>query len=262
VISFTGSTPVGRNIAELAAKAPIIKRVDLELGGNAPFVVLADADLDQAIEAAVFGKFLHQGQICIAINRIIVEEAVYHTFIERFAARVARLKTGDPSDSETMVGPIINNSQLRKLMERIGRAREDGAKQVLGGEPDGLVLPPHIFVNVTNQMELAAEEIFGPVAPILQVGSAEEVLAVANETSFGLSSAVFTRDVHRGMHFAQRMQVGMAHVNDQPVIVCRPVRLAARRTPASAGSTAPRRCRRMMRGSDSRGQGGRRTRSR
>jgi aldehyde dehydrogenase (NAD+) len=97
----------------------------------------------QAIEAAVFGKFLHQGQICIAINRIIVEEAVYHTFVERFAARVARLKTGDPSDSETMVGPIINNSQLRKLMERIGRAREDGAKQVLGGEPDGLVLPPH-----------------------------------------------------------------------------------------------------------------------
>jgi aldehyde dehydrogenase (NAD+) len=218
VISFTGSTPVGRNIAELAARAPIIKRLDLELGGNAPFVVLADADLDQAIEAAVFGKFLHQGQICIAINRIIVEEAVYHTFVDRFAARVARLKTGDPSDGDTVLGPIINNSQLRKLMRRICRAREDGAKQVLGGEPDGLLLPPHVFVNVTNRMELAADEIFGPVAPILRVSSAEEALTVANETSFGLSGAVFTRDVHRGVHFAERMQVGMAHVNDQPVI--------------------------------------------
>ena len=218
VISFTGSTPVGRNIAELAAKAPILKRVDLELGGNAPFVVLADADLDQAVEAAVFGKFLHQGQICIAINRIILEDAVYHTFVDRFAERVSRLKIGDPSDSDTMVGPIINNAQLRKLMERIRRAREDGAKQVLGGEADGLVLPPHVFVNVSNRTELAAEEIFGPVAPILRVGSAEEALTVANETSFGLSGAVFTRDVHRGVHFAERMQVGMAHVNDQPVI--------------------------------------------
>jgi acyl-CoA reductase-like NAD-dependent aldehyde dehydrogenase len=218
VISFTGSTPVGRNIAELAAKAPILKRVDLELGGNAPFVVLADADLDQAIEAAVFGKFLHQGQICIAINRIIVEEAPYHTFLDRFSERVGRLKAGDPNDSETMVGPIINNSQLRKLTQRIRRAREDGAKQVLGGEPEGRVLPPHVFVNVTNRMELAAEEIFGPVVPILRVSSAEEALAVANDTSFGLSGAVFTRDVHRGVHFAERMQVGMAHVNDQPVI--------------------------------------------
>jgi aldehyde dehydrogenase (NAD+) len=218
VISFTGSTPVGRRIAELAAKAPIIKRVDLELGGNAPFVVLADADLDQAVEAAVFGKFLHQGQICIAINRIIVEEPVYRTFVDRFTERVARLKIGDSRDDETMIGPIINNSQLQKLVARVRRAGDDGCKQVLGGDPDGLVLPPHVFVNVTNKMELAAEEIFGPVAPILRVGSAEEALAVANDTSFGLSGAVFTRDLHRGVHFAERMQVGMAHVNDQPVI--------------------------------------------
>lgn len=218
VISFTGSTPVGRGIAELAAKAPIIKRVDLELGGNAPFVVLADADLDQAVEAAVFGKFLHQGQICIAINRLIVEEPVYQTFVDRFTERVARLKAGDPRDGDTMIGPIINHSQLQKLMARVRRAGDDGCKQLLGGKPDGLVMPPHVFVNVTNQMELAAEEIFGPVAPILRVSNSEEALAMANETSFGLSGAVFTRDVHRGVHFAQRMQVGMAHVNDQPVI--------------------------------------------
>ncbi len=218
VISFTGSTPVGRRIAELAAKAPIIKRVDLELGGNAPFVVLADADLDQAVEAAAFGKFLHQGQICIAINRIIVEESVYPMFVDRFAQRVANLKVGDPSDGDTVIGPIINKAQLDKLMARIRRARDDGCKQVLGGEPDGLVLPPHVFVNVTNQMQLAAEEIFGPVAPIIRVSNAEEALAVANQTSFGLSGAVFTRNLHRGAHFARQMQVGMAHVNDQPVI--------------------------------------------
>jgi aldehyde dehydrogenase (NAD+) len=218
VISFTGSTPVGRSIAEWAAKAPIIKRVDLELGGNAPFVVLDDADLEQAVEAAVFGKFLHQGQICIAINRIIVDSAVYHAFVDRFVERVKTIKVGDPNDGETMVGPMINDTQLNKLTSRIRRACEAGARQILGGEPEGLVLPPHVFVNVTPDMELAREENFGPVAPILRVEGAERALAVANDTSFGLSGAVFTRDLDRGLHFVQRMQVGMAHVNDQPVI--------------------------------------------
>lgn len=218
VISFTGSTPVGRSIAECAAKAPIIKRVDLELGGNAPFVVLDDADLEQAVEAAVFGKFLHQGQICIAINRIIVDSAVYHVFVDRLVERVKTIKAGDPDDGETMVGPIINHGQLNRITDRIQRAREAGAKQILGDQPQGLVLPPHVFVNVSGDMELAREEIFGPVALILRVDGAEQALAVANDTSFGLSGAVFTRDLHRGMHFAQRMQVGMAHVNDHPVI--------------------------------------------
>jgi aldehyde dehydrogenase (NAD+) len=131
VISFTGSTPVGHSIAECGAKAPIIKRVDLELGGNAPSVVLDDADLDQAVDAAVFGKFLHQRQICIAINRIIVDSAVYHVFVDRFVERVKTIKVGDPSDGEAMIGPIINDAQLDKITNRIRRAREAGAEQLL-----------------------------------------------------------------------------------------------------------------------------------
>lgn len=218
VISFTGSTPVGRGIAELAAKASIIKRVDLELGGNGPFVVLEDADLDHAVEAAVFGQFLHQGQICIAINRIIVENAMFSEFVDRFVERVKKLRAGDPDDDDTMIGPIINASQFNKINEKIRRAREANARQILGGEAEGLVLPPHVFVNADNRIELAAEEIFGPVAPILRTSNAQEALAIANDTGFGLSGAVFTRDLHRGLHFAERMQVGMAHVNDHPVI--------------------------------------------
>jgi aldehyde dehydrogenase (NAD+) len=218
VISFTGSTPVGRNIAELAAKATIIKRVDLELGGNGPFVVLADADLDQAVEAAVFGKFLHQGQICIAINRIIVENTVHDGFVERFVERVKSLRVGNPDHPETMVGPIINDTQLQRILKRIWSAREAGARQLLDGEPEGLVLPPHVFVDVSNNMQIAAEEIFGPVAPVIRARNASAALSLANDTTFGLAGAVFTRDLGVGLKFAEQLQVGMAHVNDQPVI--------------------------------------------
>src|SRR4029453_1017648 len=137
VISFTGSTPVGRKIGELAAKAAIIKRVDLELGGNGPFVVLDDADLDHAVEAAAFGKFLHQGQICIAINRIILDEHVYDAFLDRFVARVKALKVGNPDDADTVIGPIINDAQLKRLVERIDNARHSGARELVGGDPFG-----------------------------------------------------------------------------------------------------------------------------
>src|SRR5690242_14395225 len=167
-ISFTGSTPVGRHIAELAAKASILKRVDLELGGNGPFVVLDDADLDHAVEAAVFGKFLHQGQICIAINRIILDEHVYDAFLDRFVARVKALKVGNPDDADTVIGPIINDSQLKRLAERIDSARCSGARELVGGDPSGRMLPPHVFCEVTNDMELARDEIFGPIAPIIR----------------------------------------------------------------------------------------------
>ena len=217
VISFTGSTPVGRRIAELAAHSAVVKRVDLELGGNSPLVVLADADVDRAVDAAVFGKFLHQGQICMIVNRFIVDDAVFDPFVEEFTARVRKLKVGDPDDPETLIGPIINQSQLDGLLKKIHVARRDGLKQVLGGEPRGLVLPPHIFVEVDNHHELAREEIFGPIAPIIRARGEEEALRLANDTTFGLSSAVFTRDLERGLAFAQRIQAGMTHVNDQPV---------------------------------------------
>jgi aldehyde dehydrogenase (NAD+) len=217
VISFTGSTPVGRGIARQAAEAPIMKRVDLELGGNSPFVVLADADLERALDAAIFGKFLHQGQICMIANRFIVEGALYDAFVERFTERARKLKVGDPGDPETLVGPIISRKQLEGLQERIAEARARGARQRLGGDARGLVLPPHVFADVKNGMLVAREELFGPVAPIIRAESEDEALALANQTTFGLSSCVFAGDAERGVRFAQRLQAGMAHVNDQPV---------------------------------------------
>jgi aldehyde dehydrogenase (NAD+) len=217
VISFTGSTPVGRRIARLAADAHVIKRVDLELGGNSPLVVLDDADVERAAEAAVFGKFLHQGQICMIANRLIVDDSVYDQFVTSFVDRVRALKVGDRDDPETMIGPVINRGQLDGLLKKLHLARRDGLKQLLGGEPNGLVLPPHVFVDVDNGHVLAHEEIFGPIAPIIRARGEEDALRLANETTFGLSSAVFTGNLERGLAFAQRVEAGMTHVNDQPV---------------------------------------------
>lgn len=217
VISFTGSTPVGRNIAKLAAEGPTLKRLELELGGNGPFVVLDDADLEQAVEAAVFGKFLHQGQTCMSVNRFIIDDGIHDAFLERFVDRVNKLKRGDPNAPDTMIGPIINEAQLNGLRRRIQEAVSAGARQVAGGEAQGLVLPPHVFADVTNQMPLAQTESFGPIAPFIRAQGESEALKIANDTELGLAAAVFTRDVERGLRFAQQLETGMAHVNDQPV---------------------------------------------
>lgn len=217
VISFTGSTRGGRQVGELAARAPIIKRVALELGGNTPFVVLDDADLSQAVPAAIFSRFLHQGQICMSANRIIVDQGVYDEFVERFTEQARRLKYGNPNDADTVIGPIINSNQLTRMTDLIKSAPAEGARQVLGGDPQGLVLPPHVFVDVRNDMKIAQNEIFGPVAPIIKVKGESEALSVANETEYGLSSAVFSRDEGRGLRFALAMQAGMTHINDASV---------------------------------------------
>jgi aldehyde dehydrogenase (NAD+) len=217
VISFTGSTPVGRRIAELAAKSPMLKRVALELGGNSPFIILDDADLDLAVNAAVFGKFLHQGQICMITNRIIVDASIYDQFVERFTARVLTLKVGDPNNADTAIGPIINKSQLEGLIKHIENARSSGARQTAGGAPNGFLLPPHVFADVTPRMQIAQDEMFGPVVSVIKVAGEEEALRVANDTEYGLSSAVFTRDVERGVRVALQVKAGMTHVNDQPV---------------------------------------------
>jgi aldehyde dehydrogenase (NAD+) len=216
-ITFTGSTEVGRHIAELASQSSIMKRVALELGGNSPLVILDDADLYFATNIAIFGKFLHQGQICMAINRIIVDERVHDEFVERFTNRARKLKIGNPNDHDTVIGPLINDEQLHRSLEHIKKARDEGAKQVLGGEPQGLVLPPQVFVDVRNDMSVAQEEMFGPIVSVIKVRDEEEALQVANETSYGLSSAVVTRDLERGNQFAKQMQAGMSHVNDSPV---------------------------------------------
>ncbi len=215
--SFTGSTEVGIGIGINSMKSPIIKKVALELGGNGPLVILDDADMDVAVNAAVFGKFINQGQICMIANRIIVHEAIHDEFVRRFVERVRSLKVGDPKEPDTVIGPIINQQQCKGILAHIESARREGAKEMLGGEPRGLLIPPHVFTGVTMGMRIAREEIFGPVAPIIKVRDEAEALQVANDTDAGLTGAVITRDETRGLAFALKMEVGMAHVNDQPV---------------------------------------------
>jgi aldehyde dehydrogenase (NAD+) len=214
LISFTGSTPVGRRIGHLAVTGPRIKRVVLELGGNAPSVILDDADIDHAVRATVVGRFMHQGQGCVCTNRIVVDAKLHDEFVDRFTAHVRGLKYGDPNDPDTVIGPIINQKQLNSHLAHISGARADGARQLLGGEPDGLVLPPHIFADVQNGMAIAQDETFGPIAAIIKVGGEAEALRVANDTEFGLTSAVFTSDRERGVRFALKVHAGMTHVND------------------------------------------------
>jgi aldehyde dehydrogenase (NAD+) len=214
VVSFTGSSEVGRAIPGKAG----VKRVGLELGGNAPLVVLDDADLDRAVDAAVFASFFHQGQICVRANRIVVDASLHDAFVDRFVARARRLRVGDPSDPATSVGPVIDPGQLASILDKVARAREQGAELVLGGDPvgpTGLGLPPHVLL-AGNDVATAREEVFGPVITIIRARDEADALAIANDTSYGLSSAVFTRDEGRGLRFALQVQAGMTHVNDAP----------------------------------------------
>lgn len=213
-ISFTGSTRVGRHIGSLAMTGPTLKRVGLELGGNAPLVVLDDADLERAVHAAIVGRFLHQGQICMSTNRIIVDESLHDRFVEAFVERARALKVGNPADADTVIGPLINQRQLQFALDRLEAAKAAGHRQVLGASAQGQVLPPQVFVDVANDSELAQAEQFCPIAPIIKAADEEEALAFANETEFGLSSAVFTKDEARGVRFARRIDAGMTHVND------------------------------------------------
>jgi acyl-CoA reductase-like NAD-dependent aldehyde dehydrogenase len=217
LISFTGSTPVGQNVGRIATGGEHLKHVALELGGNAPLVVLADADLDAAVEAAVLGKYLHQGQICMAVNRIIVEAPLYERFVERFTAASAEVPVGDPALEQTLVGPVVNDSQLESLREKIATAKAEGARTVLEGEIRGRLVPPHVFAEVTPDMEIAREEIFGPLVGILKADDADHALQLANASVYGLSSAVFTADLDRGLRFGLALKTGMTHLNEMPV---------------------------------------------
>jgi len=215
VISFTGSTRVGQGITRKAG----VKRLALELGGNGPFVVLDDADLERAVEAAVFSNYWHQGQICMATNRVIVDAAVHDEFVDRFLDAAQALVTGDPSQAATQIGPVINDKQLRGVRDKVTRSVDAGAQLLLAGEPHGptgRVLPPHVLLG-TNDVPTAAEEVFGPVATIIKADGEHDALRIANDTTYGLSSAVFTGDAERGIAFALRVEAGMTHVNDTTV---------------------------------------------
>ncbi len=215
LISFTGSTAVGRHIGEIAGKQ--LKRVALELGGNSPFIVLSDVDVDRAVEAAIFGKFIHQGQICMIINRIIVHKNKYDEFVEKFVEKVKSLPYGDPRDPKTVIGPLINERQMEKALQMIEEAKRDGANVPLEGKRVGNVLTPYVFVDVDHSSKLAQTELFAPIATIIKAETDEEAIAMANDTEYGLSSAVFTSDLERGKEIALQIDSGMTHINDQTV---------------------------------------------
>lgn len=215
VISFTGSTAVGRRIGEVAGRN--LKRVSLELGGNCPFVILEDADLEKALSAALFGKFFHQGQICMITNRILVHRSLYDQFVSSFAERAQNIPCGDPgADPSVFIGPIINEKQIQKVLGFIEEGKKE-ARLVLEGKRIGNVLTPYVFADVKNDGKLAQTELFGPVATIIPFDTEEEALTLANDTQQGLSASVFTSDLERGIRFARRMESGMVHVNDQTV---------------------------------------------
>jgi acyl-CoA reductase-like NAD-dependent aldehyde dehydrogenase len=214
-INFTGSTATGRRLAEAAGRH--LKRVVLELGGSNPLIVLADADLDYAVSAAAFGAFLHQGQICMSARRIIVEREVAEEFTAKLAARTAGLKVGDPREMDTIIGPLINESALQTVQQRVRDAVSAGAKVLAGGEAVGPCFQATLVADVPGDSELAQLETFGPVAAIEVVGSADEAVERANATSYGLSSGIITSDPDRGFALAQRIEAGIVHVNDQTV---------------------------------------------
>lgn len=214
LISFTGSTEVGKRVGQCALAGTYIKRLSLELGGNSPLVVLDDANIDAAVGAALIGRFLHQGQICMSVNRIIVDRSIEKPFLEHFVDGVKKLKVGNPAEPDTVIGPIINQTQLDGLNQKIEASQSGDVKLLYGGKADGLLLPPHVFSPVAADHILCQEETFGPLVPVTIADNEAHALRLANDTQHGLSSAVFTENMERGLAFARSIYAGMTHIND------------------------------------------------
>jgi acyl-CoA reductase-like NAD-dependent aldehyde dehydrogenase len=215
-ISFTGSVPVGHAVRDEATR--LGTRVQLELGGHNPLIVLADAKLDAAVEAAYAGAFWSAGQKCTATRRIYVEDAIYDEFRGKLLDRIARGKVGDPSDPETEVGPIVNESQFEEIRGAIERGRKEGGEVIAGGgrgDEHGYVIEPTVFEGVRDDAFLSCEEVFGPVTSLYRVGDLDEALRRANAVEFGLSAAIFTQDLAAVQRFATEAQAGLLHVNSQ-----------------------------------------------
>lgn len=215
-INFTGSTRVGRIVAEKAAKQ--LKRCLLELGGKSPLIVLEDANVDEAVKAAVFGSFLYQGQICMSTERLIVDEKIADEFVSKFAARARELNAGDPAaDPQCVIGPMINPSSGVRINDLIQDALDKGAKLVCGGVAEGAIMPATILDHVNASMKIYDEETFGPITVVVRVKTAAEAVAVANDSAYGLSSGVFGRDVNRALSVAMELEYGSVHVNGSTV---------------------------------------------
>jgi len=214
-ISFTGSTATGRKLAEQAGRH--LKRIVLELGGQNPLLVLDDADVDYAVDAACFGAFLHQGQICMSVRRILVDDKIGDDFVTKLATKVSTLKAGNPAEPDTIVGPLINPEAVHRVSSRIADAVAAGAKVVAGGRVEGNVVHATLLTDVPDDSELAREETFGPVATVTTVSGVDEAIRRANDTNYGLAAGIITTDHDRGLAVARRLEAGIVHVNDQTV---------------------------------------------
>jgi vanillin dehydrogenase len=212
IISFTGSEAVGRHIGGVAGKS--LKKAILELGGNSAMIVLNDADLETAINAAVFSRFAHQGQVCMCSNRILVQRGVYNKFMEKFVNRVSQLKVGDPRNPETELGPLINRRQSETFAKQVQRGIDEGARVALLGKVEGTVATPTVFADVKPSMWVAQTELFGPAVCVMPFDSADEAVSIANNSPYGLSGSIFTRDAEIGAELAKQIDSGMVHVND------------------------------------------------
>ncbi|WP_338066486.1 NAD-dependent succinate-semialdehyde dehydrogenase [Phyllobacterium zundukense] len=213
-LSFTGSTQVGRVL--MAQCAPTIKRLSLELGGNAPFIVFDDADLEAAVEGAVAAKFRNAGQTCVCANRLYVQRGIHDAFVRRLSERVARLTVGNGFDKDVLIGPLIDTSAVSKIREHIADAVAKGAKVAVGGNTHakgGLFFEPTVVTGVTAKMDVAREETFGPLAPVFRFDTEDDVLDAANDTEYGLAAYFFTENSSRAWRVAERLEYGMVGHN-------------------------------------------------
>ena len=212
-LTFTGSTEVGRVL--MAQCAPTIKKIGLELGGNAPFIVFDDADLDAAVQGAMLSKYRNAGQTCVCANRLLVQEGVYDKFAGKLAEAVKKLKVGDGAEAGVTTGPLINKAAVAKVQEHIADAVKKGAKVMIGGKPlGGNFFEPTLIRDVTADMAVAREETFGPVAPLFKFKTEEEAIEMANATEFGLACYFYTRDIGRVWRVAEGLEYGMVGINE------------------------------------------------
>ncbi|MDF1873185.1 NAD-dependent succinate-semialdehyde dehydrogenase [Vannielia sp.] len=213
-LTFTGSTEVGAKLYEQCA--PTIKKLGLELGGNAPFLVFDDADIDAAVEGAVIAKFRNNGQTCVCANRIYVQSGIYDAFAEKLAAKVADMQTGDGFDEGVNFGPLIDEAAVEKVKDHVEDARSKGAKVILGGEKHekgGTFWQPTVLTGVDTSMKVTTEETFGPVAPLFKFETEDEVVEAANNTDFGLASYFYARDMSRVWRVSEALEYGMVGIN-------------------------------------------------
>ncbi len=210
-IAFTGSTAVGRRIA--AKCGAHLKKACIELGGKDSLIVLEDADMERATSAASFGAFMHQGQVCMSVEKVLVQENVYDTFLNGFVSRAAKLRTGDVADRSNVIGPLINDRQAERVKHQLDDAVSKGAKIALGGGVKGRFVEPTIVTHVTSDMDIWRDETFGPVAVVVPFRSDAEAIAMNNDTEYGLSSGIITADEYRALQIAHHLETGMCHVN-------------------------------------------------